>query len=154
MAESAKGGRARSARPFSPLTASPATPAAMSAVNAAAGRRRPFQRSPHPPTTAMRGHLTHQAEATRKNAVSGSQRSDCATAIRLLSQSESCARNADREHRIDIATQDPRTFTARAATSSTVTAEIADSRPIIAFARSDSGIVSVGLNAIAFVNET
>ncbi len=48
---------------------------------------------------------------------------------------------------------EPSTFTARAATSSTVTAEIADSRPIIAFARSDSGIVSVGLNAIAFVSE-
>jgi hypothetical protein len=48
----------------------------------------------------------------------------------------------------------PRMFTARAATSKTVTAESADSRPIIAFARRDNGIVSVGLNAIAFVNET
>ena len=48
----------------------------------------------------------------------------------------------------------PRTFTARAATSRTVTAEKADSSPIIAFARRDSGIASVGLNAIEFVSET
>jgi hypothetical protein len=41
---------------------------------------------------------------------------------------------------------EPRMFTARAATSKTVTAESADSRPIIAFARRDNGIVSVGLN--------
>ena len=45
-------------------------------------------------------------------------------------------------------------FTARAATSSTVIAEIDDSITIIAFARRVSGIASVGLNAIAFVNET
>jgi hypothetical protein len=49
---------------------------------------------------------------------------------------------------------EPSMFTARAATSSTVTAESADSRPIIALARRDNGIVSVGLNAIAFVKET
>ena len=45
-------------------------------------------------------------------------------------------------------------FTARAATSNTVAAESADSSPIIAFARRDNGIVSVGLKAIAFVKET
>ena len=33
-------------------------------------------------------------------------------------------------------------------------AEIADSKPIIAFARSVSGMVSVGLKAIEFVSET
>ena len=44
-------------------------------------------------------------------------------------------------------------FTARAATSSTVTAETADSASISAFARCVSGIESVGLNAIEFVNE-
>jgi hypothetical protein len=49
---------------------------------------------------------------------------------------------------------EPSMFTARAATSSTVTAESADSRPIIAFARRDNGIVSVGLNAMAFVKAT
>ena len=43
--------------------------------------------------------------------------------------------------------------TARAATSSTVVAEIADSVSIIIFARRVSGIASVGLNAIALVNE-
>jgi hypothetical protein len=37
---------------------------------------------------------------------------------------------------------------------STVTAEMPDSKPIIAFARSDSGMVSVGLKAIEFVSET
>ena len=45
-------------------------------------------------------------------------------------------------------------FTARAATSSTVTAESADSESISIFARRVSGIASVGLNAIEFVNET
>jgi len=52
-----------------------------------------------------------------------------------------------------ILTYEPRTFTARAATSSTVTAEIADSRPMVAFARKDSGMASVGLNATEFVSE-
>jgi hypothetical protein len=45
-------------------------------------------------------------------------------------------------------------FTARAATSRIVTAEAADSASISAFARWVSGIASVGLNAIAFVNAT
>jgi hypothetical protein len=45
-------------------------------------------------------------------------------------------------------------FTARAATSSTVVAEIADSASIIIFTRRVRGIASVGLNAIAFVKET
>ena len=44
-------------------------------------------------------------------------------------------------------------LTARAATSSTVTAETADSVSIIIFTRRVSGITSVGLNAIALVNE-
>ena len=44
-------------------------------------------------------------------------------------------------------------FTARAATNSTVVAEIADSVSIIIFARRVSGIASVGLKAIALVNE-
>jgi hypothetical protein len=45
-------------------------------------------------------------------------------------------------------------FTARAATSSTVVAETADSASIIIFIRRVSGIASVGLNAIALVTET
>jgi hypothetical protein len=45
-------------------------------------------------------------------------------------------------------------FTARAATSKIVNEEIADSDSIISFARRLSGIASVGLNAIEFVNET
>jgi hypothetical protein len=45
-------------------------------------------------------------------------------------------------------------FTARAATNSTVVAEIADSTSIIIFTRRVSGIASVGLKAIALVNET
>ena len=44
-------------------------------------------------------------------------------------------------------------FTARAATNSTVIAEIADSASIIILTRLVSGITSVGLNAMAFVNE-
>ena len=43
---------------------------------------------------------------------------------------------------------------ARAATSSTVVAEIEDSSSISSFARRVSGIASVGLNAIELVNET
>jgi hypothetical protein len=44
-------------------------------------------------------------------------------------------------------------FTARAATNSRVVAEIADFVSIIIFARRVSGIASVGLKAIALVNE-
>ena len=44
-------------------------------------------------------------------------------------------------------------LTARAATSNTVTAEIADSASIMTLARRVSGIASVGLNAIEFVKE-
>jgi len=47
-----------------------------------------------------------------------------------------------------------RMFTARAATSSTVIADAADSIIIKTFAWRVSGIASVGLNAIALVNET
>ena len=46
-----------------------------------------------------------------------------------------------------------RMFTARAATSSTVIDDAADSISISNFAGRVSGIASVGLNAIAFVNE-
>ena len=45
-------------------------------------------------------------------------------------------------------------FTARAATSSTATTEIADSAAMSAFDQRVSGIVSVGLKAIAFVSAT
>jgi hypothetical protein len=47
-----------------------------------------------------------------------------------------------------------RMLTARPATSTTVMTEIADSESISRLARLVSGIASVGLNAIAFVNET
>lgn len=45
-------------------------------------------------------------------------------------------------------------FTARAATSRIVTADTLDSDSIKSFAQRLSGIASVGLNAIEFVNET
>ena len=45
-------------------------------------------------------------------------------------------------------------FTARAATRRMASAEIVDSKSIASFARRVSGIASVGLNAIEFVNET
>ena len=45
-------------------------------------------------------------------------------------------------------------FTARAATRSTVSAEVADSSSISTFARRLSGIASVGLKAIALVKAT
>jgi hypothetical protein len=48
----------------------------------------------------------------------------------------------------------PRTLTARAATSSSATTEISDSRAIRAFAERVRGIVSVALNAIPFVKAT
>ena len=47
-----------------------------------------------------------------------------------------------------------RMLTARAATSSSVTSETVDWISISCFAVRVSGIVSVGLNALAFVNET
>jgi hypothetical protein len=45
-------------------------------------------------------------------------------------------------------------FTARAATSSTVIADAADSTSMSDFAQRVSGIESVGLKATAFVNDT
>ena len=54
---------------------------------------------------------------------------------------------------LELGRQLPSTFTARAATSRIVTAEMPASRPIAAFARSDRGITSVGLKAIEFVSE-
>ena len=45
-------------------------------------------------------------------------------------------------------------LTARAATRSSVSSEIVDSTSISCFAVRDSGIVSVGLKALEFVNET
>ena len=47
-----------------------------------------------------------------------------------------------------------RTFTARATTSAAVTKAIADCVIIASFAQRESGMVSVGLKAVAFVNET
>ena len=44
-------------------------------------------------------------------------------------------------------------FTALAATSRIVTAEMADSQSMRSFARWLNGMASVGLNAIEFVNE-
>jgi hypothetical protein len=45
-------------------------------------------------------------------------------------------------------------FTARAVTSRMLSAETADSESISIFAHRLSGIASVGLNAIEFVNDT
>ena len=48
----------------------------------------------------------------------------------------------------------PRIFTARAATKAIVSSEASACTAINALAHGVSGIVSVGLNAVAFVNET
>jgi hypothetical protein len=55
-----------------------------------------------------------------------------------------------------LARQDPhaRMFTARATTRPIVTSEISDCMSISIFAIGLSGIVSVGLNALALVNDT
>ena len=45
-------------------------------------------------------------------------------------------------------------LTARAMTSATVITEIADCTSIVSFVQRDIGITSVGLNAVAFVNDT
>jgi hypothetical protein len=70
--------------------------------------------------------------------------------ISLLSDARRAARLGD-PHRSEAAPY-LRMFTARAAASSTVTAETADSISIRSFMRRVSGIASVGLKAIAFVN--
>jgi hypothetical protein len=49
--------------------------------------------------------------------------------------------------------QVPRTLTARATTSATVTSETHDCASIAIFAHRDSGRVSVGLKAVALVND-
>lgn len=46
-----------------------------------------------------------------------------------------------------------RTFTARVMTSATVINEIADWTSIVSLAHRDIGMTSVGLNAVAFVND-
>ena len=75
-----------------------------------------------------------------------------------------CSREGDGEedpspHRAQASGHSLRTrylkmFTARAATSSTTSAESVDSNSINSFAQRLSGNVSVGLKAIEFVNET
>jgi hypothetical protein len=65
-------------------------------------------------------------------------------------------RNARPEHRGDhrpVAGRHDRMFTARAATSATVTSAEADWAIISAFDHVVSGMVSVGLNAVEFVND-
>ena len=54
----------------------------------------------------------------------------------------------------DALAHDPSTLTARAVTSTTITSETVDLSPMSSFAFSVSGIVSVGLNALALVSET
>jgi hypothetical protein len=68
------GGRARSVTSFSSATEIAATAAARLAARAQTrdGQRR--LASPTAPKAAMRGHLTHQADAITKRIVSGSQR--------------------------------------------------------------------------------
>jgi hypothetical protein len=71
---SATGGLARSVTSLMRATDSAAAPAARLAESA---QRRDAQRgraSPSAPKAAIRGHLTHQADATTKMTVSGSQR--------------------------------------------------------------------------------
>jgi hypothetical protein len=46
-----------------------------------------------------------------------------------------------------------RMFTARAITRPTVTSETSDCSPMVLFAAGESGDVSVGLNAVAFVSD-
>ena len=48
----------------------------------------------------------------------------------------------------------PKMFTAREMTTATVMSDASDCSAMSSFAQPVSGIVSVGLNAVAFVNET
>ena len=66
------GGRARSVKYFTSTVTPSANAAAPEAASAAVGSRRRTA-SQQPPVTAKSGHLTHQAEAITKTAVSGPQ---------------------------------------------------------------------------------
>jgi hypothetical protein len=85
--DSATGGRARSVISLRSATDSAATPAATLAESAQVGANRRRVASLTAPTAAMRGHLTHHADATTKRAVSGSQRRPCVASIARLSSS-------------------------------------------------------------------
>lgn len=67
------GGRARSKSSLRTVTATPAAATAANAATVARGRQRRRQ-SPAAPSIAISGHLTHQADASRRTNVSGSQR--------------------------------------------------------------------------------
>jgi hypothetical protein len=58
------------------MTASPAAATALAAAAPAHGRSLRQGRSNAAPTAAIRGHFTHQAEASRNSTVSGAQRID------------------------------------------------------------------------------
>jgi hypothetical protein len=70
---SASGGRARSVRLLISTLDNSASVAAPAAVSATIGSLRREAASQQPPVTAKSGHLTHQADATTKTAVSGPQ---------------------------------------------------------------------------------
>jgi hypothetical protein len=86
---SASGGRARSVKSFMSTVIPSAAPTASVAQRAAVGSQARLAASPIAPTTATRGHFTHQAEATTKTAVSGPQRISSAHPIAALSHSAS-----------------------------------------------------------------
>jgi hypothetical protein len=79
--------------------------------------------------------------------------------MRAHVQGESSPRCVDPDRRVSrLSRAQPspycKMFTARAMTSATVITEIADCVSMISFAQRVMGITSVGLNAIAFVNDT
>jgi hypothetical protein len=77
---SASGGRARSVSCFISTVMPSAIAAAPVAAKAAVGSRRRLAASQQPPVSAKTGHLTHQAEAITKTAVSGPQWTPCSHA--------------------------------------------------------------------------
>ena len=64
------------------------------------------------------------------------------------------AARRDRGGPLRVGGHSPRTFTARAVTSTMMTSDTVDSMPIRNFTLIVSGIVSVGLNALAFISDT
>ncbi len=67
------GGRARSKSSLKTVTNAPAAATAPNAANVARGRHRRRQ-SPAAASAAIKGHLTHHAEASRSRKVAGPQR--------------------------------------------------------------------------------
>src|SRR5688572_602066 len=99
------GGRARSTSSLRTVTARPAAATAPNAATVARGRQRRRQ-SPAAPSSAISGHLTHQADASSRTNVSGSKRTLSPTVDAALSHAWTLSSRAVNSSRVAAALED------------------------------------------------